>query len=320
MVDGIAGVGVLRALLRPEPNRPFRPARRWRARPTPGRARLVTEAFARRAREPLDLASAARRALENPSRALKSAWEATLGLGESLSALRPASPTLLNPLHIGPHRRVDWLRFDIDAVKDVRRRLGGTMNDVVLATVAGALRQYLRAHRVPLKGLDFRAMCPVSVRRSEAENALGNRVVMLIASLPVDEHDPRRRLERVIATTRELKASHVPQGSELIEEIADWTTTSVVTETIRLATRLRAFNLIVTNVPGPPVPLFLLDVPVLQAYPLVPLYENQAMGIALLSYAGGLFWGLTSDWDRVPGLHEIALGLANAFEELRKGA
>jgi len=320
MVDGIAGVGVLRALLRPEPSSSFRPVPRWRARPTPGRARLATEAFARRAREPLDLAGAARRALENPSRALKSAWEATLGLGESLSALRPASPTLLNPLHIGPHRRIDWLRFDLEAVKDVRRRLGGTLNDVVLATVAGAMRQYLRAHRVPLKGLDFRAMCPVSVRRSEAGNALGNHVVMLVASLPVDERDPRRRLERVIATTRELKASHVSRGAELLEELADWTTTSVVTEMMRLATRLRAFNLIVTNVPGPPVPLFLLDAPLLEAFPLVPLYENQAMGIALLSYADGLFWGLSSDWDRVPDLHDIALGLADAFEELRKAA
>jgi hypothetical protein len=139
---------------------------------------------------------------------------------------------------------------------------------------------------------------------------------MLVAPLPVGERSPRRRLERVIATTREMKASRVAQGSELIEEIADWTTTSVVTETIRLATRLRVFNMIVTNVPGPPVPLYLLSAPVLATYPLVPLYENQAFGIALLSYAGQLFWGLTSDWDRVPDLHDLALGIADAFDEL----
>jgi len=318
MVDGIAGVGVLRVLLRPEPDAVFRPAPRWRPRPAPSPARLVSEAFARRAREPLELAGAARRALENPSRALRRAWGAVLGLGESFAALHPASPTLLNPVHIGPHRRIDWLRFDLDAVKDLKHRFGGTVNDVALATVAGAMRQYLRAHRVTLKGLDFRVMCPASMRPAAAGDPLGNRVVMLIAALPVDERDPRRRLERVIATTRALKASHVPQGSELIEELADWTTTSLLTETMRLATRLRVFNLIVTNVPGPPVPLYLLGAPVLEAFPLVPLYENQAMGVALLSYGRALHWGLSSDWDRVPDLHEIAVGLAESFEELQK--
>jgi hypothetical protein len=139
---------------------------------------------------------------------------------------------------------------------------------------------------------------------------------MLVAPLPVDEPDPRRRLERVIASTQALKASHVPQGSELIEELADWTTTSVVTETMRLATRVRAFNLVVTNVPGPPIPLYLLGALVLAAFPLVPLYQNQALGMALMSYAGGLHWGLTSDWDRVPDLHDVALRLGEAVEEL----
>lgn len=320
MVDGIAGVGVLRVLLSPEARTSFRPAPRWRPRPAPAPARLATEAFARRVREPLELAGAARRALANPSRALRSAWEATLGLGESLTALRSASPTPLNPVHIGPHRRIDWVRFDLGAVRNVRRRLGGTLNDVVLATVAGALRQYLRAHRVPLQKLDFRVMCPVSMRPASAQGALGNRVVMLVAPLPLAERNPRRRLERVIEATRALKASRVAQGSELLEELADWTTTSLVTETIRLATRLRAFNLIVTNVPGPPVPLYLLEAPVQATFPLVPLYENQALGLALLSYADGLYWGVTSDWDRVADVHDFALGLAKSFDELRATA
>jgi diacylglycerol O-acyltransferase len=316
MVDGIAGVGILRVLLRAEAGASFEPAPRWRARPAPGPLRLIGEAFARRVREPLELAGATRRALGHPGRALRGAWDATLGVGESLAALRPASPSPFNPPHIGPHRRVDWLRFELGAVKEVRRRLGGTLNDVVLAVVAGAMRSFLRSQRVPLGRLDFRVMCPVSVRGSDARDALGNRVVMLVAPLPVAERDPLRRLQRVIETTRELKASRAPRGSELIEELADWTSTSLVTQTIRLATRLRVFNLIVTNVPGPPVPLFLLGAPLLASYPLVPLYENQAAGIALLSYADGLFWGLTSDWDRIPELHDIALALGDAFREL----
>jgi WS/DGAT/MGAT family acyltransferase len=320
MVDGIAGVGVLRALLRPEPSDVIPPAPPWRPRPAPAPARLVGEAIARRALEPLELARAAGRALSHPAQALGNAWEATLGIGESLGALHTASPTFLNPEHVGPHRRIDWLRLDLAAVKDVKRRLGGTVNDVVLATVAGAMRRYLRKHGVALGGLDYRVFCPVSVRPQEGADALGNRVVMLIAALPLAERDPRRRLARVIETTRALKTSRVPRGSELIEEIADWTTTSLVTETIRMTTRMRVFNLIVTNVPGPPMPLFLLGAPVLGAIPLVPLYENQALGMALLSYAGALHWGLTSDWDRVSDLHDVAVALAESFEELCSAA
>ncbi|RIK99568.1 MAG: wax ester/triacylglycerol synthase family O-acyltransferase, partial [Proteobacteria bacterium] len=271
-------------------------------------------------REPLELADAARRALAAPAQAVRGARDALVGLGESLAALRPASPTPLNPEHVGPHRRVDWLRFDLEEVKRVRRHLGGTLNDVVLATVAGALRRYLRAHRVDLRGLAFRVMCPVSVRAADASGALGNRVVMLVVELPLAERDPRRRLARVVETTAALKQSKSAQGSELIETVADWTTTSLVTETMRLATRLRVFNLIVTNVPGPQLPLYLLGAPIVATHPLVPLYANQGAGIALLSYAGGLFWGLTGDWDRVADLHELTSALGDSFDELRKAA
>ena len=319
MVDGIAGVGVLRALLATEPAAAPGPARRWRPRPPPSGARLLTDAMLRRAREPFELVDAARRALASPAPALRSARDAVLGLGESFATMRPAAATPINPAHIGPHRRVDWVRFDLDELKQVRRRLGGTINDVVLATVAGAMRRYLRAHRAKLDG-EFRAMCPVSVRTAGSDGAFGNRVVMLLVPLPLDERDPRRRLARVIATTSALKESKIGQGSELIEEVADLTTTSLVTETIRLATRLRTFNMVVTNVPGPQVPLFLLDAPVLATYPLVPLYENQALGLALLSYAGALFVGLSCDWDRVRDLHDVARALADSFEELRKAA
>jgi len=320
MVDGIAGVGVLRVLLRPEPNASFEPAPRWRPRPAPSDARLAVDSLLRRVREPFDLAVAARRALANPARAWRSALDAVRGLSESISALQPASPTPINPEHVGPHRRVDWLRLDLDAVKRVRTQLGGTINDVVLATVAGAMRRYLRAHHVQLRGLHFRVMCPVSVRASGAERTSGNRVVMLVVELPLDERDPRRRLAHVVETTSALKESKAAHGSELIEAIGDQTTTSVVTETMRMATRLRVFNMVVTNVPGPPLPLYLLDAPVVAAYPLVPLYENQALGFALLSYAGGLFVGLSCDWDRVGDLHEVAAAFAEAFDELRKAA
>jgi len=316
MVDGVSSVDLLNVLLTPFPIDAFEPAPSYVPRPVPTEFDLLWETAGTVARLPFEIG-------KNVSDVLTQMRDPRSDVRARVRALRDmfdsgfsVSDTPLNQT-VGPHRRFDWLAMSLEQIKDVKNRLGGTVNDVVLATVAGAVRRHLRAHRVALAGLDFRVMCPVSVRPSHAKDAGGNRVIMLVAPLPVGERSPRRRLDRVIATTRELKASRVPQGSELIEEIADWTTTSVVTETIRLATRLRVFNLIVTNVPGPPVPLYLLGAPVLATYPLVPLYENQAFGIALLSYAGQLFWGLTSDWDRVPDLHDLALGIAEAFDELR---
>jgi diacylglycerol O-acyltransferase len=319
MVDGIAGVGVLRVLLSPDPAPRERAAPRWRPRPAPDGAQLLTDSALRHARDPLALAGAALRALASPARALRDSRDILVGLGESFAAMSPAAATPINPAHVGPHRRIDWLRFELDELKRVRRRLGGTINDVVLATVTGAMRRYFHAHHAKLDG-EFRAMCPVSVRAAGGEDTGGNRVVMLLVPLPLDEREPRRRLERITATTAALKGSLAPRGAELIEAVADHTTASLISRTMRLATRLRTFNLVVTNVPGPQVPLYLVGAPVLAAYPIVPLYENQALGIAMLSYAGGLFVGLTGDWDRSNDLHDVAHALGESFEELRKAA
>jgi hypothetical protein len=124
----------------------------------------------------------------------------------------------------------------------------------------------------------------------------------------------------VIATTRELKQSRRIRGVELMEELSDWTTTGLITQSARLAARIRVFNLVVTNIPGPPAQLYLLGAPLLAPYPMVPLYSNQALGIALLSYCGGLFWGFNSDWDRLPDLHDLVEDFALDFEKLRKAA
>ena len=320
MIDGIAGVDLLATLLRPTPDPAVQKPPRWRPRPAPGAAELLVGEAWRRAREPVALLRAGARALRRPRPALRSLAESTRGIAETLLAgfADPAPPTPLNPAHVGPHRRFDAIRFDLARVKEVKRRLGGTLNDVVLATVAGALRRFLRGRGVSVAHLELRALCPVNVRADSEHASLGNRVVMLLVPLPVSERDPRRRLRRVIQATQALKHSRQIRGAELIEEIADWTATALITETIRLATRRRAFNLIVTNVPGPATPLYLLGAPLLETYPWAPLYENQALAIALFSHQDGLFWGLNSDWDRVPDLHDFAGALATEFDELSK--
>jgi diacylglycerol O-acyltransferase / wax synthase len=203
-------------------------------------------------------------------------------------------------------------------VREVRTRLGGTVNDVALACVAGAVRDRLAAHGVELDGIDFRALVPVSTRSAGQRGKLGNRVSMLVARLPLDEPDPRRRLSRMIDETSKLKASGQVQGSAVLEEISDWTVAGLLTTISRLAAARRAFNLVVTNVPGPQFPVFLNGARLLASYPLVPLFENQALGVAILGYAGALYWGFDADWDALPDLHDFVLAVESEFELLRK--
>jgi WS/DGAT/MGAT family acyltransferase len=219
---------------------------------------------------------------------------------------------------IGPHRRFDWTRFDLGVVREIGAKLDGTVNDVALACVAGAVRRYLIAHGLEADGLDFRALVPVSTRSDAQRGRLGNRVAMLVVSLPVGESDPRRRLERVVEETARRKESGQAEGSEVLEELSDWTSSSLLTGMTRLAAARRASNLVVTNVPGPQVPIFLNGARMLASYPLVPLFQNNALGIALFGYDGSLFWGFNADWDAVPDLHELVRDVDLEFEALRK--
>jgi WS/DGAT/MGAT family acyltransferase len=259
-------------------------------------------------------------ALAQPRRTYESLVNGIKGVGEAVWAgLTPASPTPLN-VDIGPHRRFDWARFDLDAVKQVKARLGGTINDVVLAVVAGTIRRFLRGRGLQVEDLDFRSMVPVSVRGREERGRLGNRVSFLFAQLPLDERDPRERLRRVIETTHKLKDSKEVQGTEIVEQISDWTTTSLFVQFARLAAQSLSYNMVVTNVPGPQFPVYLLGAKMLETYPLVPLFANQALGIALFSYDGSLYWGFNSDWDALPDLHEVVEMLEHEFELLVNAA
>jgi WS/DGAT/MGAT family acyltransferase len=192
------------------------------------------------------------------------------------------------------------------------------VNDVVLATVSGAVRAFLAGRGVDPDQLDFRAQLPVNLRRPDERGRTGNRVALLLARLPVDEGDPRRRYARVLETTRGLKASHQAQGAELLEQLGDWTVKELVAAAVQLGTSRLAYNLIVTNVPGPQLPAWLLGARLLDLYPLVPLFANQGVGIALFSYDGRLCWGLNADWDAVPDLHDLVLALETEFEALCK--
>lgn len=264
---------------------------------------------------------AVRDGLAEPSRTWEEARETAGGLWESLASVATsASDTPLNPSAIGPHRRFDWLRLDLDAVKKVRERFGATINDVVLATVAGGVRRFLEMRGMIVHDdFDFRALIPVNLRNGN-DHRLGNHVVQMVAHLPVEEKDPAKRLEKVCATVRKLKKSHQVEAMEFVEAVIDWTAASVLSRASELAATHRSFNMVVTNVPGPQMPLYLLGAPLGEIYPVVPLMKGQALGTALFSYDGGLYWGINSDWNEIPDLHAFVEALESSFGELRDAA
>jgi diacylglycerol O-acyltransferase / wax synthase len=322
MIDGVGSVELTGSVMRPTPDPDPRldgPPPPWLPRPAPSARDLLQAEVLRRAGAPFAAVRAACGALRRPRAAATAVYEAVEGIGEAVATgLQPASPTPLN-VDIGPHRRFDWLDMDLGVVRAVKSSLGGTVNDVVLTMVAGALRRFLHRRGLAVDTLDFRAMLPVNVR-PKGDHALGNRVAMIVARLPLDEADPRRRLARVIERTSQLKHSRQAYGVKMIEEIGDWTFTTLFTEFARLTASSRPFNLVVTNVPGPTFRVYVQGAPMLRCYPLVPLYQNQGLGIALFSYDGRLQWGFNADWDAIPDLHDLVEAVAEDFQALREAA
>ena len=322
MVDGIAGVDLLAALLRLEPDASEQPEKpHWIPQPHPSPARLLGDEIWRRASLPFTILGRVPEAIAHPVDTIDSVRESVAAVAETLQAgLRPTTPTPLNP-EIGPYRRFDWTQTEIARVKEIRKRLTGTLNDVVLSTVAGAVRGFLarRGFQVT-RDTVFRVMVPVSIRGGDERGVPGNRVVNFLAPLPLDVADPRARLERTHEITGALKESRLVKGAEVIEEIGDHTFTSLVVEFVRLAASQRSYNLVVTNVPGPPRPVYLLGAKLTEIYPLVPLFTQQALGIALFSYDGKLFWGFNADWDALPDLHDFAESIDAEIEALYEAA
>jgi WS/DGAT/MGAT family acyltransferase len=321
MVDGVAAVNVLSSSFSTDPKAPARRPSAWRARPAPSAIDLAMAGLQRRASVPLVLARSAVSALANPRQTLQAMRDAGEGAVEAVAGkMRPAARTLLNVDEVGPHRRIDCVRFDLDEVKEVKNRLGCKVNDVVLATVAGAVRRYLRAHRKSVEGLDFRVIVPVNARPPSAAGDLGNRVVPTLARLPLEIRDAGERLRVIGKTTRALKGSKQVHAVELFEDVSNWADAALLSEVVRRLTRWWAGNLIVTNVAGPPFPLYFLGARLLEGYPFVPMMANQALCIAVLSYDGGLHWGFNADWDAVADLHDLVECFKAEFAELKSVA
>ncbi|HVO27889.1 MAG TPA: wax ester/triacylglycerol synthase family O-acyltransferase [Candidatus Margulisiibacteriota bacterium] len=320
MVDGIASVDLLSVLLSPTPEATIETAPRWKPRPLPSQLDLLRDALTRRVAGSFELVRSLTRVLDEPDAVQEQLTQRARATLQMIGAglRRPAATPINQP--IGPHRRFDWLRLDLDDVKHVKNRLGGTINDVVLATVSGGLRQFLINRGVSVKDLDYRVVLPVSMRAPQEHGTSGNRVSAWITSLPVHERDPRRRLAVVRQTTAALKEAKLELGADTLTEVGELAGSGMMTLGVRLAARLHPYNLIVTNVPGPQLPLYLLGARMLEGYPQVPLFEYQGLGVALFSYAGRLCWGFNADWDLLPDLPDLVAAVGTAFRDLHATA
>jgi diacylglycerol O-acyltransferase len=322
LVDGVSGADLMTVLfdVTAEPSSAPAPAQLWQPRPLPSGTLLLAEALLERATEPTEVVRTVRHAFRGPREFARSAVEAVGGVGAlARGTLRPAPASPYNG-PIGPHRRFTWVRVRLADVKAIKNSLGGTVNDVVLATVTGALRRHMHTRGVSTQGLTLRAMVPVSVRSDLEQGALGNRVAAMMAPLPLWCDNAAGRLDIVHDAMRNLKSSGQAVGAEVLTRIGGFAPPTIMAQATRIAARQRAFNLVVTNVPGPQFPLYVQGRELLDVFPMVPLATNQRLGIALMSYNGAINFGLIGDYDSMPDLEDLAHDLAESLAELAETA
>ncbi len=321
MVDGASGMNLLTLLMSPIADEPAVAAPAWSPEPEPNTLELLVAESTRRARLGGELAGGILRAAADPAAAWARLSEASTAIAQAIDAgMRHPGATHLNR-PIGPHRRVDWLRLDLAAAKQVKQRLGGTLNDVVLATVCGALHHFLGGRCEWTTRLDYRIVMPVNMRPAGDERAAGNCVSAYFLSLPIAEPDPRLRYETIHTATAALKGSHAAEGIDLLTQLADRAGGTLLTRLGgHFINRLRPYNLIVTNVPGPQFPLYVLGARLLELIPQLPLFEQQGLGVAVLSYCGGLQFGLIGDRELASDLGSLRDAMGASFEELVRAA
>jgi diacylglycerol O-acyltransferase / wax synthase len=322
LVDGISGVDIVTVLFdtSPEPAAPADPGERWLPRPLPGRAKLLGESLLERASAPAEIVRTGRAALRGPLRVAAGVRDAAVGMGAmAWAGLNPAPRTPYNA-PIGAHRRFTWVRTNLADVKAIKNELGGTVNDVVLATISGALGRHLRRRGQNTDGLELKAMVPVSVRADVERGALGNRVTAVFAPLPVWCREPVARLDVVTERMLGLKEGGQAVGAQTLTELTGFAPSTIMAQASRLMSRQRLFNVVITNVPGPQFPLYLLGREMIDPFPMVPLARNQGVGVALMSYNGRLNVGLVGDYDLMWDIGELALDVRESLAELAEAA
>ena len=322
LVDGVSGVDITTVLFDTSPTPTPVGAEPWSPGPQPSDAALVAMGVEGIARFPLRLARRALHAARHPTETFDELREGVEGLANiAWKFANPPPPTPLN-VPIGPHRRVLWIRMPLKDLKAIKNELGGTVNDVFLAVVSGALSRTLRRRGVRTEGLELRGIVPVSVRAEGEQGALGNRITAMLGPLPVYANDAVERLRIVTDAMKGLKESKQAVGAEALTRLQDFAPPTILAQASRLNFSQRAYNLLVTNVPGPQFPLYLIGREMQELAPVPFLAPERALAVAIMSYNGQVTIGLMGDYDAMGDLdtfgEDVEISVAELLERSKE--
>jgi len=313
MVDGIAAVELATLMVDSERDPPPPEPDGWVAQPGPGVPARVAGAVGDLAGRQLELAKIPMRIARSPRRAIGIPRRAQRAARALAGAARPARMSSLNP-PITSLRHLGRVSRPVDDLVAIKRGFGVKLNDVVLAVCAGGVRELLGERgeqRVRLK-----TMVPVNVRGSDAANQLGNRISFMFVDLPCDEPDPVRRLREIHMATAEEKRNRVPEGADDVMRSLGFAPGPVRRLASRLISGPRAFNLTVSNIPGPREPLYMLGCELAEAYPVVPIADRHALSIGLTTVGDGAYFGLYADPEALPNGDGLATAIDRSIDEL----
>lgn len=316
MVDGISGADVMELILDTAPHGGPRHPVDWHPQSPPSTATVLAGAFVDTVRHPIGRLGHLAADLGSPQDALQkvsAALAGTLRIGETLA--HTEDHLLGQP---GPHRRWAWADGDLSEVKRIKKKLGGTVNDVILAAITNGFREFLLGREPDLPESAFvRTMVPVSTRVPGAPKG-GNEVAVMFADMPVGLSDPRSRLAAIDEQMKAAKSSGTVEGVDSLLENAVFVPPMLYAAAGRLAARTPqpAVSTITTNVPGPQRQLYLLGAPLLRMLGYVPLGMNQLVTVAIVSYNGQICCGITADYDQVPDVEVLAQGIENGLAQL----
>ena len=322
MVDGVSGVDITTVLFDLEkdpPTRPIDQPAEWIPEPEPTGAQLLGEAVVERVVSPREVVRGFRRVLRGPRRAARKAVDTVTAAGTFAWSGWGAPDTPFN-VEIGPHRRFAWVEAPLDELKAVKDEFGGTLNDVILAAVAGALGRYMRARGHATAGVEVVAMVPVSVRTARPEGRPRQPGLEHDGPAPGVDRGPGQRLKHVTESMGDLKDSKQAMGATVMTQLADFAPPTISAQAARLQSRQRFFNLVVTNVPGPQFPLYLMGRRMKRVYPMVPLAQRQAVCVGIMSYDGQVNFGLIGDYDAMSDLEDLGQDLDASLDELIEAA
>ena len=316
MVDGLAAVELATLLLDPEPEPAAPPRDAWRPDPPPGPLGLFAGGIVARAQGAMSMATAPLQLARKPGEITR-APELAAKAGRALvDSVRPGAGVSRFTGRGSPLRHLATASRPLDDLKAIARATGTSVNDVLLAATAGGVRQFeLERGEEPRP---LKTMVPVSVRASDGGADLGNRIAFMFIDIPCDEPGPRRRLERVAAEMGTRKDNGHPEGADLLLRLLGYTPRTVQHFLNRLVSSPRTFDIVVSNIPGPRPPMWMLGCELREAYPVVPMADSHSVSIGLTTVRDDVFLGVYADREALPDGDRLAELIDGAFEQLRE--